>query len=75
MSVGVLPHVADTRSIDEYFADKAAHAQAEALDRARPQMESVARILAGRVPGWQELPAEQQEQVAFEIVQAVEVGF
>jgi hypothetical protein len=75
MSVGVLPHVVDTRSIDEYYADMAAHARATAIANAQPQMEAAARVLAVSVPGWQQLSQERQQAVAFAIVQAVQADF
>jgi hypothetical protein len=75
MSVGVLPHVKDSRSIEQYYADIAAHARREAIARARPQMDAAARVLAALVPGWQQLPEERRQDVAFSIVQAVEADF
>lgn len=75
MSVGVLPHVADARSIDQVYADMAARHRREAIAAARPQMGAVADVLARTLPGWQQLSEDQQHAVTFDIVHAVEAGF
>lgn len=75
MSVGVLPHVVDTRSIDEVYADRAAQARRQAFERSAPQMDTVSRLLAASVPGWSQLSDERRREVAFSIVEAVDAGF
>jgi hypothetical protein len=75
MSVGILPFVEDTRSIDEFYADQAAERRAREIALARPQMGAVADVLARTLPGWRQLPEAVRLDIAFEIVNAVDVGF
>lgn len=75
MSVGVLPHVRDTRTIDEVMDAYTADLKAKSIEARRPAIEAVAETLAGLLPAYRLLDAEDQFVIAAAAVEAVEVGW
>ena len=75
MSVGVLPHVRDTRTVEQAIDDYLAYERAKAMERQMPTILAVVDVLAGRLPEFAALDADQKLVIAHAAVEAVESGW
>lgn len=75
MSVGVLPHVKDPRSLEQIFDDYTADLKVRAVESRRPAIEAVASTLAELLPAFRVLDAEDQFVIAAAAVEAAEAGW